>query len=765
MTAPPVPSLFRTPIPEIDEVIRDLQIEQRKEGEAARYRIYYCVDASEIVTFCFPLNPFNPGEPNLSTIAADQAALHELFYKRPRLPVLIPDYAEELARHFNFVRSSTEGENQREEREMVGRLIEGAPLDPLGTGGAPDANYLLEQIEQNFDVKLAVWMGITSIGAKRFYEVLTQRLHKITDIGEPFVEGFVRGFQPKLSDDIFQVQKHFLERQTEIKKLPQRLLAAKTDARAIDWLLQLNQAAQAGAANGPRPLFLYLSSAPKTARIFNIPSVRHALPVVEGKHYPIWRKRSQLTLLITAMRNAQSDDADTIIDNLRKIRRIAVEVLRMEKGIPSQYGAACESCLLGGGVGNPDCTWRHTCEEVRQLEHAISDRTEPIANLGLVARIQTYANLLKAKPRPQDQKEYLAYLQRLLNMPEVPDLALRRIEDLQSFARAQSVLARGKLELLPVRTEPREPETTLLPDAKPYLVEDFPAVAAPYDDITRAMFAFHTAPEGDIRTRHELLDTAMRSFLELDERVSFPGGPDHEVTRCLIYLSFGGREGEEDALAHAKKMIEEYPQRREAFLLLWASAALELGKYQDVHNACSRAIELQTRHWMFYHMRSVNTFEWCLDERLRRFCPVPIERSIADVEEAIRRISAAGGARMRLGLLHNNLAYFSSHSETGPARTIFDLKRARASLDRLLELVPREKWAPESPHFFHTEAHILFLEHQHAAQGTSTRGLLLRALESVDAALQLRDKPLYSALKRQIEGELKKARAVAETQA
>ncbi|HWB95220.1 MAG TPA: hypothetical protein VG672_00920, partial [Bryobacteraceae bacterium] len=604
-----------------------------------------------------------------------------------------------------------------------------------------------------------VWMGITSIGAKRFYEVITQRLHKITDIGEPFVGDFVRDFRPRLFEDIFLVQKEFLERQTELKKLPQRLLAARTDARAIDWLLQLNQAAQASASGGTRPLFLYLSSAPKTARIFNSPSVRSALPVVEGRHYPIWRKRSQLALLITAMRNARSEDADIIIENLRKIRRIAAEVARMEHGIPSQYGTACESCLLGGGEGASGCNWRNICEEVRQLEHAISDRTEPIANLGLVARIHTYANLLKARPRPQDQKEYLEYLRKLLNMPEVPDLALRRIEDLQSFARAQSVLARNKLEQLPGPAEPREPETTILPDAKPYLVEDFPPVAAPYDEITRAMFAYHMTPASDASARHDLLDTAMRLFLERDEQVCFPGGPDHEVTRGLVYLSFGGREGEEDALVHAKKMIDEYPESSEAFLLLWASAALELGKFQDVHNACSRAIESQTRHWMFYHMRSVNTFEWCLDDRLRRFCPVSIERSISDVEEAIRRVSAAGGARLRLGLLYNNLAYFSSHSDSGLAKAIFDLKRARTALNRLLELVPREQWDPERPHFFHTEAHILFLEHQHAPSGASTRGLLIRALESIDAALRLRDKPLYTALKRQIERELKKTQA------
>ena len=74
-------------------------------------------------------------------------------------------------------------------------------------------------------------------------------------------------------------------------------LQAQTDAAAIDWLSTI-AACEEGFLMGKLParyVFLYLSSAPKTSRIFADKRCKWAaLPVIDGCPFPFWRSRRQL---------------------------------------------------------------------------------------------------------------------------------------------------------------------------------------------------------------------------------------------------------------------------------------------------------------------------------------------------------------------------------------------------------------------------------------------------------------------------------------
>lgn len=760
-----IPALLRTPVREIDNVIDDLKLEQ------AGCAIHYCVDAAEIVQFCFPLNPFLPSDIDLNEVASDQAALYELFYKRQDRPILLPHYVPELVRHFNFVHSNTE--QNLETIGMIERLIEGAPLEE-------DFEQSIDNIERNFEVKLAVWMGIGSIGARRLEDILSNRLRKITEVQASFLQEFLGSYKPKIVDSIYRRQEASIRERLagNTKKLDQRLTALRIDAAAIDWLLQLNNLScqtkhhLPNGAQVPKHLFLYVSSAPKTRRIFDLPEVREMLPQLSVpttdpglpnshsfrratssvRHFRIWRTRRQISVRVTGARN--TTDPKDIIDNLHEIRSVANAVQKIEAVLPDHVDY-CESCVMKGGKGKPDCESIVTCRYILGLQESINQGMEPVENLGLLARIQAYKQLLQGKPQRKDQKAYLDYLKAILKREDVPDAALRRIQSIQSLARLETVLAHQKMEgmLLPgVHEEPKPKlKATHLPASRPWVEEEYPVLAPPYDALEQAVFEYHRKTSVTrLGEKEALLDRAMAKFHELEKRITYPGSPDHELARCLIYFSFGGTEGERDAFRHSVRMAQQYPERSRDFLRAGCFAAQELGRYQDVHNAASRGIEVEPSDWLFYHARSVNTFEWWQDAKMRKFCPTPLSSCIEDIRTAAKLLPGTHHGFTRVtALIGNNLAYFSSFDSQPPFDAIFDLDTAWCGLKQLERVIPESEWT--RPAYFHTKAHLLFRTWRAAPNLPDAVEHLRTALQCIDVAISLRDTPLYRELKRAIE--------------
>jgi len=463
----PIPDHYFTAPGEVDQLIYDLRLQMQG------HSVLYGVDSKDVIDYCFPLNPYDSGEPDLDALAADQTALDELFTKTRYRPVLIPNYVAELAAHFSFVRSSADSAWQ--DLEICRRMTQGVDTGPDSIG--EDTSEEVVRISQNFVRKLAVWLGIDSIGAARFQQVISGSLKRLSDLHVPYIDEVLKALRPRHAPDIYRILKEEAERHGDPRKLPQRLQAAQTDAAAIDWLMNLNAACEEGFLMGKLParyVFLYLSSAPKTSRIFADKGVRAALPVIDGRPFPFWRSRRQLLLLASATRNAGEDTAK-IIENLEQSKSVCEMVAQIERSLGAMEATACASCVLRGGCGSPDCLWKDACVKVSSIGKATVD----ISNLGLVARIRTYSDLLRAKPKLREQKVFLGVLKTLVNSKELPDLALRRIEDRQVFALTNSVAAQ-KLTQAEAPAESAIGNSAPLPEPLRHLPLTYPEIFGEY---------------------------------------------------------------------------------------------------------------------------------------------------------------------------------------------------------------------------------------------------------------------------------------------
>src|SRR6516225_2229974 len=88
---------------QIGEVISDLELIGHSNA-----KILFVVDPFEVIEFCFPIDPDRESNTNIEQLADDQAALFEVFYGRKLPTVLLPEYAEEITNHLDFVTRRSE---------------------------------------------------------------------------------------------------------------------------------------------------------------------------------------------------------------------------------------------------------------------------------------------------------------------------------------------------------------------------------------------------------------------------------------------------------------------------------------------------------------------------------------------------------------------------------------------------------------------------------------------------------------------------------
>src|SRR5262249_17895037 len=129
--------------------------------------------------------------------------------------------------------------------------------------------------------------------------------------------------------------------------LSRTLRADEVDASAIDRLIYLNSALEGARLAGAiekRILVLYLSSAPKTVRVFTRESAGRFLPIVNGRPYNFWRTRKQVFAYV--VHKSRDGNPRESIANLEHVRDVLDEVRRFE-GIFSSED--CGDCVLRRG--------------------------------------------------------------------------------------------------------------------------------------------------------------------------------------------------------------------------------------------------------------------------------------------------------------------------------------------------------------------------------------------------------------------------------
>lgn len=613
MTPQPIHEIYQLPDDAFAQIIRDVELLQKG------CRIHYMVDSHEIIDYCFPIEPGGYSERTPEQIADDQAALWEVFYGRPSRPILIPDYEGEVRRHLAYL--DITAQKAYDDLDLVQLLLGESGVETIK---GLTKEEILGRMETEFNVLLAVAMGIYSIGVGRFHQLVSSRILRIADMHERFVAeahasyretGLVRAIR----DDLVRPLENQNLVSSEIKR---RIRAAEIDARAVDWLLHLNKAAENeyGTQLKDRPVFVYLSSAPRTKRIFSSPPMRKMRLRVAGEPYSIQRNRTQLlALLVCRERPGEVGDwYDRAIENLNDLRSLSGKIRQLEERGPVRQDTRCANCALSGAIPG-DCSYGDICKEVVRRE----DLRARIPNLGLMGELPRYTQLIQSKPRNQRQEWCRQVFSDLLATENIGDLAIAKMKTILNIGSADASLDSGSQasNLPDFSAQPLDMAFLPLPP-----VVRWPPHAALVEKIFQTPYRLRENPaRGDGILLH-IVDT----FDQLDRQVSrgevdeaFEMG-EHELVRCLVYMTYGFNRNERPqgdlmALEYAEKMVTKYPRLTPEFdyIIIWT--ARRLGKFQQAHIAANRSLSLRPDDPRFYHGRSVNTIRWREDENAGRF--------------------------------------------------------------------------------------------------------------------------------------------------
>lgn len=756
--------IYQLPDEAFAQIIRDVQLLEQG------CRIHYMVDSHEIIDYCFPIEPTGIVDRPADRIADDQAALYEVFYGREARPILIPDYEAEVLRHLNYLQVTSRA--AYENLDLVRALLGESALETiLGL----TKEEILKRMETEFNVLLAAAMGIFSIGVDRFKELVSARILRVVDMREDFVAEAHANYREtplarSIRDDLLQTRDNQRAEPQSSTAADQKRKkrAAETDARSVDWLLHMNKAAEAtyGGALEGRPIFIYLSSARRTERIFKSAPARRIRLKVGNEPFSIQRNRTQLLALLVC-REHQGQSANwynLTIKNLIGLRSLCRQITLLKENAPLHYNNQCDDCALRGKPP-VDCTHRDTCKQIARYEEMHSR----IQNLGLLADIRRYKQLVESKAEGKRQEWCLQVFSDLLRVENIEDLAIARMKMMLDLDLADATLKRD-------RAAPTLPDFSAQPADMAFLPlqpvvrwhEHKQLVAEIFSTPARLM-------EHAAQSQQVLLDIA-RKFAELDRRViagdvspDFDMG-EHEVVRCLVFMTRGfdrneRHKGDLMALEYAEKMLSRYPALAPEFdyIIIWTACRLD--RFYPAYTAANRALKLRDRDPRFYHGRSIAAIFWLSQKSVNRMGIRPPhevsgEAAIADAQRAIELYTEMHAPANVISLQFNNIAWLRCKDSEADG---YDLAEARRVMNELLRLFPERQWAPGYPEYFHTRAFLAFEEYRaekntlHGDAAGGRRALMAQKLEeaadAIEKALQLHNAEDYAALKRQVSSE------------
>jgi hypothetical protein len=761
---------------DISPVLDDLEI-MRQGG-----KIYFAVDPYEIVDFCLPINPENFSPQDIDEIADDQAALYEIFYVSKKKPVLLSDYTTEFDKikdHFRYKVSS-----YYDQAETLETFIREGNLDDSLDGGGPN----LADIEEKFNIYLAVAMGLFKLGEERFRDVNNRHLAK--GLPETSDQNF-RNLFAKLNDEFDRADKGLCnDIYARLRHRPPASLNEKpendlSDASAIHRLIYLNHALEQAHLSGElkqRHVLLYLSNAPKTKTIFTYKEVSQSLPKINGKPFSFWRKRNQIfAYIVYKSKHEDSQQAITeSIENLKQAKRLLQDIKDAKP--PDWENNKCSACILDN-LKPLDCQGEKICQTLSGiLKDVEAYRRTHIPNLGLCATVidaaseyqrllssdlsgpgSVYIELFREACDSGIKEVALESMQRKLRW------AKEGVDNLSIGTNIMQMQDRRSMRTT-LRT-PRDRITgidQILP-IKPRLQ------SKKYRTILKAVINYYKSPVSD--ASYEALTNAYEDYLKLSPKLE-EQDPEHSLVKCYLLLAFTAKNrDEEKAYNYLKVLLNSardgsWLKRETRYVLCWA--ARRLGKFEEA-NECGKAA-LAIGEWRydarFYHGLALNIYSWLSWRNQESPCPYQIVDAISYARAAVDNYQRELREEKLdnedvIAANYNNLAYFltlnvsdmNTHTE-GERLTLEQgrqrLTRARIYLTKLKELIVKDRWAPDHPEYFHTEA---FLEYQECLMdlfGKKDKAYMLAKLahaeREINKALELYPKGWkYQTLKEQIE--------------
>ena len=741
--------IYKISSEQVAEVIVDLEL-----IDGSKAKIYFVVDPFEVVDFCFPIDPDRESKINMDQLADDQAALFEVFYNRQLPAVLLPEYAQEIRGYRDFLERDSGSDEVYSKLELLDSLTRKAHLD-RPEARADDAE-LVEYFQNHFRVLLAVKMGIDSLGAERFFDV-TKRLKLINEVIGPSVEAFISTYRPQsLAKQIYDYLLKEVTTQGQVELL-RRQKAASRDAYAIDFLINLNNNLERAYLADKLPerlVFLYLSSAPRSQRIFGQEWVKQKLPMIGGRQRSILRTKAQMFAYASSKSRVEeeSEERKKTIQNLSAYKALVEEFEKIEKA-PSEYTGQKKQEVIEG---------------LRQKEEELKYTRSAIENLGLFLRIKTYNKLLTSKGgdlkrlKGQPVEVAISEVTSLFKMASenqsLGDLALRRMYKLQGI-----VLNRGEFALpatgksgaaAPDQTQ-EAAEDKPSSDEEPCSIPSAVRIEDPfYKEIVQLLQQFSKLPASQAEKRAHLFREAYLKFSSRestsDGGVLNPNCAEHELVRCLFYLTLPPKEGGPKAVDHATQHASVYPELKLEFDWVRCWTLGNMGQYSEADQLIQEMSAEASSDARFPLWRALNISAWRSKDKN---APYSMSHAIEATLQALALYQQEGN-ETRVGLAHNNLAYYYSCDPEDPS---FSLPKAREHLEELQRHVTKEQWTPDHPEFFHSEANLFFQEflqeRQNGAAPEQLASLWQQARDAISAASKIVNKRSYGELTRKIKAE------------
>lgn len=729
---------------EVRDVIRDTRLEQR--GSI----LHYCTDPHELYDYCFPVKPEEIKRPDAATVSDEQLALDEVFFEAAHRPLLLPEYQEEMARLSTYVRRSVD--RAYHQVELLETLE--SPFDLLhAVDTATREGELLPAVEEMMNTIFAVALGLISIGVSRFDYISNRRLMALGDIPDERLRNAIGSYvRSDLIDyliDALKSPRHFQSKNID------------TDVGAADRLIALNSHLEEMYQRRELPerhIFLYLSSAPRSRRIFGFPDVRKALPVIEGERYSILRSRAQIFARIVTRRWSESGQED-FDEGLRQLELMYSLIREIEE---IRLSDQCTTCILDGG-GGQKCLRADRCGGLLDVAYRIRERRQAMANLSLARALDRYERLSKMNVTSGMERRavYAGFLQRVRSS-DTQALALQRIKDVYLVIKNKSHFAAtlahslSESRVLAFLRSGRDSVSA----ASQYLPTLVDVRLERYADLVNRVITFyrhpvHTPPTTDLA----LIESASDEYLQLDAQLK-EFDPTHELVRCLLYMALPLHDGDDAAFAHAIEMFARFPAYDREFLYVIAWAGRRCKQYQKTAEWIEEGLRRYPDDLRFWHGQALNIYAWLLDENARTSCQYQPSDAVQATERTLAMLSRAERPHALAPEIraanYNNLAYFRV---LWPDSAAFDVPAAREALDSLKIILPRPRWE-QFPEYYHTEALVEYREALalRAANGdpSDIREKLNTAQREIRRALLLvPDKETYQRLRDTIAAELR----------
>ena len=264
--------------------------------------------------------------------------------------------------------------------------------------------------------------------------------------------------------------------------------------------------------------------------IFELPAVRKQLPKIGDTVYSFRRTRAQVFAGLVAEGSSSGDD---------RLFPLA-QFYRTLKG-----ESDCERCVLRGDLPS-ECEMVDVCRSIRE-------RREVIENLGLFASAKRFYETYGEGPRLPGYERYRDLFNRILGIKVMDRTLKNRIKLLFYLMTTESgfIDFGGNIQE-PIKI-PIKKGRDIITSTDLYLPIQVRIRSDQYREIVRSIIAYYRHSRALTRDTWEAFERSYIEFLELELR-AVRDKSDHELTRCLLYLAFPFRQGDEEALVHSKRM-------------------------------------------------------------------------------------------------------------------------------------------------------------------------------------------------------------------